>query len=84
MGYISQKRGGDRLKMANRKYKWDEWFMRHRFRVIEGLDYRCSTISMAQQIRNYASSIGRTVSVEEESDGLLVTVILPRTSNKVS
>ncbi len=56
------------------RYPWDRWFVKDRFKLVKGKDYRCTTISMAQQVRNAAVQYGLKVAIDEVEDGLLVTV----------
>lgn len=57
-------------------YDWDGWFSRRRFVLRAGRDYRCSTTTMAQQVRNTASERGLRVTVRESPGdrGLVVDV----------
>ena len=57
---------------ARRKYDWEGWFARRRFTLRRGTDYRTSTLSMAQQVRNAAAARGGSVQIIETADGLVV------------
>lgn len=59
---------------ATRKYHWDLWLSRRRFRLRRGEDFACSASSMVQQIRNAASLRGIGVSIEEKDNGIDVRV----------
>ena len=53
-------------------YPWDSWFLKERFVIKRGLDYKCSQSVMAQQIRNAAVQRDLRVSLEDLEDGFLV------------
>lgn len=65
---------GDVRRGRTRLYDWDRWFAGPGFTLRRGVDYQCSTISMAQQIRSKASEYPLSVTVRETSVGLVVTV----------
>jgi len=62
------KRGRPRL------YDWDVWFARQSFALRRDKDYFCSSLSMAQQVRDAACRRGIPVTIEETSVGLFVHV----------
>lgn len=55
-------------------YPWDDWFSRSKFRVVEGRDFKCMPHSMMVQIRNAASSRGKSVSVRATNAGNRTTL----------
>jgi hypothetical protein len=69
---------GTRPPGNRRKYPWEEWFARPRFRLRRGRDYSVSTSAMAQMVRNKASEFSVSVHLIEPPDGswLEVTVSL--------
>lgn len=64
-----------------RQYDWPRWFSRRRFTLTGGIDYQCSTKSMAQQVRNAASARGILVSIVESPGGLTVVVYQPEVAS---
>ena len=60
--------------MKKASYDWDRWLKKRRFDLQRGVDYRCGTASMIQQIRNKATSLGLRVSIEEVDNGIRVSV----------
>lgn len=56
-------------------YRWDEWFRSGRFALRTGVDYRCATDQMTQQIRNQASARRLSVEVVPTARGLDVAVV---------
>ena len=56
------------------RYPWEEWFIRRTFTLTKGKDYLCSSVSMAQQVRNIASQYRLKVSIDETEKGLFVVV----------
>ena len=61
--------------MPRPMYDWQRWFRRRKFILKRGVDYRCQTSSMVQQIRNAAYKRGLSVSLEEDNGALTVTVL---------
>ena len=59
-------------------YPWTIWFQSGRVRLLQGRDYHCSTISMAEQIRAAASKHGISVSVGEIMGGLSMRTVLKK------
>lgn len=55
-------------------YDWDKWLAYARFSLAKGKHYDCSTVSMAQQVRNAARVRDKRVSIVETDTGLNVTV----------
>lgn len=60
-----------------RRYPWESWFRRGRFRAVRGQDYTCRTSSMAQMIRTAAKKYGVRVSIHQALDdsSLTATVV---------
>ena len=56
----------------NGRYNWKEWFGRERFALVAGVDYRCSTATMIQNVRNRASRLGLHIRVVETEGGFTV------------
>lgn len=54
--------------MARKTYPWSEWFGRRRFFLQRGLDYHCSSIAMAQQVRNEAVKRGISIVIDDWVD----------------
>lgn len=69
--------------MPAKKYDWEAWFGRDRFRLLRGRDYSCSQGAMAQQIRQAASKLGVSVHVVESESGFSVFVAERRTCAEV-
>lgn len=61
--------------MPTRIYQWEQWLTKSRTKLIRGQDYICSSVSMAQQIRNAASYRGVKVKIQEVADGLLIRLV---------
>ncbi len=59
--------------MTKPKYPWDNWFSRKQLRLVRGRDYTCMPHSMAQQIRNKATVVDKSVSIRIENEVLIVT-----------
>lgn len=69
--------------MNQQKYDWGKWFRRPRFKLRRGRDYACDPQVMAQQVRNAASRMGRSVRVQHDlSDDGLITVVVGKTRNR--
>lgn len=57
-------------------YDWDGWFGAGRVVLRRGRDYRCSTGSLVQQARNAASHRGLSLTVVEDEDKGIVTILV--------
>ena len=57
---------------ALRKYPWERWFTKSRIILIRGIDYHCSQSTMAQTIRNNASSRGLKVRLRDIGEAIVV------------
>lgn len=66
--------------MPIRLYPWTDWFAGRHRHLRRGREYVCSTVNMAQCVRNEASRRGLRVSVTETVEGLLVVVTGKRRS----
>jgi hypothetical protein len=55
-------------------YPWDSWLRRRRLLLERGLDYHCSSLSMAQQVRNAAAVRHLSVVIKESAEGLEITI----------
>ena len=61
--------------MNPKKYNWDELLSLPRFVFRRSVDYHCSPMTIAQQIRNAAHARGKGVEIDDEGGGdLCVTV----------
>ena len=59
---------------AKRKYNWDTWFDRPITVLRRGVHYMCPQSTMANSIRNAASRMGLSVSVEDRGDSIVMRV----------
>lgn len=58
-----------------KKYTWDKWFARKKFRLVRGKHFDCMPHSMGVQVRMAASNRGLRVSVQIDEERLTVSVI---------
>lgn len=65
-----------------RKYPWERWFSLSRFVLLRGVHYLCSQSTMAQTVRNNASTRGLRVRITDTSTEIIVEVMGNR--NEVS
>lgn len=61
-----------------RKYPWEEWFALGTFTLVGGVHYHCSQSTMAQTVRNNASSRGLRVRLDDTGTSIVVRVIARR------
>jgi hypothetical protein len=59
---------------GRRKYDWDTWFDRPVTILRRGVHYQCPQSTMANSIRNAASRMGLSVSVEDRGDSIVMKV----------
>lgn len=57
-----------------KKYPWNEWFAQPRTILLRGVDYDCSQSTMAQTVRNNASSRGLSVRITDTGTEIIVDV----------
>lgn len=55
--------------MVSKKYPWNKWFKRTKFKLVKGTHYQILSHSMAQQVRNAAYRQGLTVKTEISQEG---------------
>lgn len=55
-------------------YCWEQWFSRRFTLLVSGRDYYCSQSSMAQSVRNNASTRRLRVSVTDLGYGIIIEV----------
>lgn len=58
----------------NAKYPWARLFRRKTFVMRKGVDYRCGTAAIVQQVRNAASARGLSIRLTEAADSVSVAV----------
>ena len=66
--------------MPSKRYDWDKWLKRRRFKLHQGTDYDCSHSAIVQQVRSAACDRGVSVSVRENGDSIEVLVVRKRRS----
>ena len=54
------------------RYNWEGWLKSARRTLTRGKDFMCSPLSMAQQVRNAASTLGVSVSVRVYGDKVVI------------
>lgn len=57
-----------------KKYPWELWFDSPRTVILRGVHYRCSQSTMAQIIRNNASTRGVSVSIVDTETEITIEV----------
>lgn len=62
-----------------RKYPWEEWFGLKRVVLLRGVHYHCSQSTMAQTVRNNASTRGLCVRLVDTGTEIIVEVTKDRT-----
>ena len=66
-----------------RKYPWEEWFRYPHTVLMRGIHYHCSQSTMAQTVRNNASSRDLRVHIVDTGTALIIKVVERREAGAI-